>query len=148
MAERVVLGKNCKLFYNAGTYAEPTWTEVTNVRDVTLTAKPGEADVSHRSGAQFEPTLKAFELTFEQVRVLENAIQTAFLTAFRTDAPIEFAVTEEGTPATASNVWFRSTMKCFDGPTQQPLGDACKIPWLWKPCWSSNLTGWTTNAGA
>ena len=41
----VKLGLDAKLFQNTGTYATPTWDEITNVRDLTLNLEAGEADV-------------------------------------------------------------------------------------------------------
>ena len=45
-----VLSENAVLYYNAGTYAAPTWTEITNCKDVTLGLEGSEVDVSTRAG--------------------------------------------------------------------------------------------------
>ena len=42
----VKLGLDAKLFHNTGSYATPTWDEITNVRDLTLNLEAGEADVT------------------------------------------------------------------------------------------------------
>ena len=44
----VRLGLKAKLYRNTGSYGSPTWNEVKNVKDVTLTIEKGEADVSTR----------------------------------------------------------------------------------------------------
>jgi hypothetical protein len=31
----IKLGRNCKAYYNTGSYASPTWVEITLVRDLT-----------------------------------------------------------------------------------------------------------------
>lgn len=145
MAVNVILGRNCKLYYNTGTYESPTWTLVTGVRDVTLTGTLGEADVSSRdkSVKMAEPTLDEVELTFEQTRDSLSSIQTALLTAKKNRTAIDFAVAE-GPIATAGTRYYRSDMKCFQGDSPQPLEGAATIPWKWKPCYSENPSDFYT----
>lgn len=56
------LGLNCKVYRNTGTYAQPTWDEIPNVRNVTLNLERGEADITSRANAGWKvslPTLKS-----------------------------------------------------------------------------------------
>ena len=69
----VKLGLDAKLFQNTGTYATPTWDEITNVRDLTLNLEAGEADVTTRGNAGWRATvatLKDGSIEFEMVRAL------------------------------------------------------------------------------
>ena len=43
-----VLSENAKLYYNSGSYASPTWVEICNVKDVTLSLEKDEVDVTTR----------------------------------------------------------------------------------------------------
>lgn len=145
MAVSVILGKNCKLYYNAGTYGSPTWTLVTGIKDVTLTGTLGEADVSSRDQAvkMSEPTLEEVELSFEQVRDSASTIQTALLAAKVARTAIDFFIAE-GLYNTAGVRYFRGDFKCFESPVQQPLEGAATIPWKWKPCYSENVAAFAT----
>ena len=46
MAKKI--GLEAKLYRNTGTYESPSWSEMTNVRDLTLNVEKGEADVTTR----------------------------------------------------------------------------------------------------
>jgi hypothetical protein len=47
MGEAVV-GKDCKLYYNTGTHATPTWVEIKDAQDVSLPLEKGKAETSSR----------------------------------------------------------------------------------------------------
>ena len=78
-----VLGMNAKLYHGvAGTTAA---TEMTNVRDVTLTLEAGEADVTTRANLGWRataPTLRECNAEFEMVWDPDDAGFTAIKTAF------------------------------------------------------------------
>ena len=78
-----VLGMNAKLYHGvAGTTAA---TEMTNVRDVTLTLEAGEADVTTRANLGWRataPTLRECSAEFEMVWDPDDAGFTAIKTAF------------------------------------------------------------------
>ena len=53
----IKLGMEAKLYRNTGTYALPTWVELTNVKDLTLNLEAGEADVTTRGNAGWRATV-------------------------------------------------------------------------------------------
>ena len=65
------LGMEARLYYDAaGMSADPTWTELTNVRDLTLNLEKGEADLTTRANNGWratEGTLKDASVEFEMV---------------------------------------------------------------------------------
>ena len=66
----IKLGMEAKLYRNTGTYAAPTWVEMTNVKDVTLNLEAGEADVTTRGNAGWRATIAALKdgsIEFEMV---------------------------------------------------------------------------------
>lgn len=80
------LGMNGKLYRNTGTYASPTWSEISNARDVTITCEKGEADVTTRANQGWRATVGTLkELTIEWTAVWKDsdtnleAIRSAFL---------------------------------------------------------------------
>jgi hypothetical protein len=61
------LGMEAKLYRNTGSYAAPTWSEMTNVKDLTLNL---EADVTTRGNAGWRATIAALKdgsIEFEMV---------------------------------------------------------------------------------
>ena len=42
----IKLGLDAKLYHNTGSYGAPVWSEISNVRDLTLSLEDGEADVT------------------------------------------------------------------------------------------------------
>lgn len=141
-----VLGKNCKLYRNTGTWGSPTWVEVENVKDLTLGLVYDSADVSTRAGggvARKEPALLTASLEFDMVRDTDDADQTALLTAFFASTLVDMAVAE-GAIATSGTKYYRQEWKAADGSQTEALADAKRVALKWEPCFSSNNGGWTT----
>lgn len=81
-----ILGMNAKLYF--GTAGATAATEMTNVRNVTLTLEAGEADVTTRANQGWRataPTLREctceFEMVWDPADAGFTAIKNAFLTA-------------------------------------------------------------------
>lgn len=140
-----ILGKNCKLYRNTGTWGSPTWVEVENVKDLTLGLTYQSADVSTRGGgvSRKEPTLLDASLEFDQVRDTDDTDQTALLTAFFAGTLVDMAVAEAAI-ATAGTKYYRQEWKAAEGSQTEALADAKRISLKWEPCFSSNSGGWTT----
>ncbi len=81
----IKLGMDAKLFYAAGGQSGGTFTELTNVRDVTLSLESGEADVTTRANSGWRATvatLKEASVEFEMVWDTEDTGFTAIKNAF------------------------------------------------------------------
>ena len=57
MAGEVKLGMYGKIYYNAGSYVAPDWTELTNVADVTLNMTADTADATTRANDGWKATV-------------------------------------------------------------------------------------------
>jgi predicted secreted protein len=82
----IKLGMDAKLFYKAGGQGGAgQWTELTNVRDVTLSLETGEADVTTRGNSGWRATvgtLKEASVEFEMVWDTADAGFAAIKDAF------------------------------------------------------------------
>ena len=83
MSANFKLGMNAKAYI--GTAGSTPSTELTNIRDVTLTLETGEADITTRGNsgwAATAPTLKSASADFEMVRKENDANFTTIKNAF------------------------------------------------------------------
>lgn len=89
------LGMEAKLYYAVGGQDGGSFTEMTNVRDVTLELSAGEADMTTRANEGWRATvatLRDANLTFEMVWDTEDAGFGAVKDAFLANAIIGFQV--------------------------------------------------------
>jgi hypothetical protein len=140
----VKLGMDAKLFRNTGVYATPTWSEITNVKDVTLSLEAGEADVTTRGNAGWRAniaTLRDASLEFEMVWDAEDDDFTAIRTAFLTNGSVEFAVMD-GDVLTAGSQGLRASMSITNFSRSEPLEEAITVSVTAKPTYSANPPEW------
>ncbi len=92
----IKLGMDARLNYKAGGQGGGgAWTELSNVKDVTLSLETGEADVTTRANSGWRATvatLKEATVEFEMVWDTADAGFTAIKNAFLTNAAIGFQV--------------------------------------------------------
>jgi len=91
-----ILGMNAKIYY--GTAGSTANTELSNVRDVTVTLEAGEADVTTRANDGWRataPTLKECTVEFEMVWKTTDAGFTAIKSAFLNNTTIALLVLSE-----------------------------------------------------
>lgn len=72
----VKLGINAKLFYNAGNYGTPSWTEVTQIDDLTETIKATKAAANDRSSPINKSVITSVDLSWNGK--IKNDESTAF----------------------------------------------------------------------
>lgn len=136
----LVLGFNCKLYRNTGSYGSPTWTLVSNCADLSLDLQFSESDVSTREGAGWEwtePGLLSAPLTWTMIYDNAETQFDAIRTAALARTAIEFAVAD-GLIATAGTNYIRAVCKIFGFPLNQPLTEGCKVEIVAKPARNSD----------
>src|SRR5512146_1240366 len=93
-------GMDAKLYFCvAGIGGTPAWTELTNVKNLTLNLQKGEADVTTRGnngGKATAATLKEGSIEFEMVWDPADAGFTAIKDAWFNNTSIGFAVMDGG----------------------------------------------------
>ena len=89
-----ILGKDAKIYQGAAGAELAAMTEMSNVRDVTLTLEAGEADITTRANSGWRATaatLREATCEFEMVWDPADTCFTAIRTAFLSGATIELA---------------------------------------------------------
>lgn len=147
-----ILGVNCKLYRNTGTWASPTWDEVTNVKDLTLNLEKGEADVTVRGGngwRQTIGTLKDGSIEFQMVWDPSDTDFTAIQTAYFNDTSIELlALDGSVTPAAGVTVQgLHADFSVTNFTRNESLEEAVLVDVSLKPTYSSNTPEWYSDTG-
>jgi hypothetical protein len=129
------LGLNAKTYRNSGTGSTPAWTEITNIRDLTLTDAMSEADVTRRASGGYRetvPTLREASIDFDMVNIAGDADMAAISTAYSTRALIEVAVMDGGITVPGSR-GLRATCSVLKFERTQELENAQMISVTLKP---------------
>lgn len=139
----IVLGLNAKLF--RGTAGTQGATEMTNVKDVTLSLESGDADVTTRATKGWRAsvaTLKEGSLEFEMNYDTADADFTAIQEAFLANTPLAFFVSD-GAGNGLDADW---SITAFN--IEQPLEEAMTVSVTAKPTASTRAPAWITGGGA
>ena len=140
----VRLGLDAKLYRNAGSFAVPTWTEVKNVRDLTLNLEAGEADVTTRANAGWRATvatLKDASVEFEMVWDSADPDFAAYRDAFLNTTAIEVAVMD-GDIVTSGSQGLRATCMVTKFSRNEALEEAITVSVTIKPTFAANPPSW------
>lgn len=139
-----VLGKDCKLYRNTGTYATPTWNIIDSAADVTLELETAEADVTTRGNNGWRAnvaTLKDASIQFEMVWDPAADDNTALVNAFLNNSVIELLVLD-GPVSTNGSQGLRASCMITGFSRSEPLEEAVKTQVTAKPTLAANPPSW------
>ena len=140
----VKLGLDAKIYRNTGSYASPSWSEVSNVRDVTLNLEKGEADVTTRAANGWRATkgtLKEMSIEFEMLWLTGDAGFEAVKDAFLNNTTIEFLALD-GSISTSGNQGPRAEMDVISFSRNEPLEEGITVSVSLKTTQSDNPPSW------
>lgn len=144
MASR--LGLECKAYRNTGTYGAPTWDEVTNIRDLTLSLEKGESDVSTRSTGGWRArrgVLKDAKIEWQMVWDTADTDFTAFRNSFLNGTSIDMLFLD-GSVSTTGSQGFRADIEIFSFSRNENLEEAVMVDVSAMPTYSTNAPTWYT----
>lgn len=141
------LGMAAKLFYKTGGVAAAgPWTELGNVKDVTLALETGEADVTTRANAGWKATvatLKEGSVEFEMVWDSTDAGFTAIKNAFFGNLAIGLAIMDGGI-ATVGSQGLQADFSITQFSREEPLEEAIVVKVQAKVTYSTTAPEWVT----
>ncbi|MGE4157612.1 MAG: phage tail tube protein [Planctomycetota bacterium] len=141
------LGMEAKLYYDpAGLGGVPSWTELTNVKDVTLNLETGEADVTTRGNAGWRATvgtLRDGSIEFEMVWDTADPGFTAIKDAYFNNAKIAFAVMD-GDIGTPGSQGLQADFSITNFSRNEALEEAIMVSVTAKPTYSTVAPSWVT----
>ena len=138
------LGREAKLYRNAGTYEAPDWQEISNARDVDANVEADTADLTTRGNAGWRatvPTIQDATIEFDMVWDPDDAGFTAIQEAFFGRTPIEIAGMS-GDIETAGSEGLRATMAVTTFRRSEPLTEGITVSVTLKPTYSAHPPEW------
>jgi len=137
------LGMEAKLYYKTGGQdAVGDWTELTNVKDVTLSLEAGEADVTTRANNGWRATvatLKEATVEWEMVWDTVDAGFTAIKDAFINNAVIGLQVLDD---ATGSGEGLQADFMITNFSRSEALEEALMVSVSAKVTYSETAPTW------
>lgn len=141
-----LIGADCKLYRNTGTYGTPVWDLIDIVKDVTLSLESGEADATSRATNGWKvdlPGLKSASVEFDVVWDTGNTDFTTLQTAWLNKTSVDIAVLD-GLAATAGSQGLRAPMGVFSFSRKESLEEAVMASVKLKPMYGTNAPVWMT----
>ncbi len=145
----VRLGLDAKLYYRP-TPGSGTWTELTNVKDVTLSIEKAEADVSSRAAAGWRAlrgTLKEASIEFQMNDVPDDAGLLAIREAFIANDVLEFLVLN-GPEDEEGSEGLKATCDVLNFSRNEALEEGIAYDVTVKPTIADDPPEWHVSAGA
>ncbi len=143
------LGMSAKLYFKTGGVAAAgAWTELTNVKDVTLSLETGEADVTTRANAGWKATvatLKEGSVEWEMIWNTGDSGFSAVKTAFFSNAAIGLAIMDGDVTASGSQ-GLQADFSITQFSREEPLEEAIKVKVQAKVTYSTTTPTWATIA--
>lgn len=136
----IKIGLDAKLYIDdESTYVSPSWTEVTNCKDLTLTLEKNEADVTVRGNNGWRAmvsVIKDATIEFKMIWDTDDPVFQAIKDAFFASAPplnmINVAVMD-GSITTPGSEGLRSMMNVSSFTRNEPLEEAITVDVKLRP---------------
>jgi hypothetical protein len=144
----VVLGLDTKMFY-ATPGANPTYTELGNVKNVTINLESAEADVTVRANNGWRatvPTLRDASIEFEMVYDTTDAGFIAMRAAYFASSDVLLKVLDGGTATTGTGLV--ATCRITNFTISQGLEESVNVNVSAKPTYGSAPPYWQEGGAA
>lgn len=142
-----VLGLNCHIFRNTGTYGSPVWVAYDNVEDSKLAINADEADATTRANGGWgasEPAILRAGVEFSSVWDHADVGQQIFVTAFTGRTSLDLAVID-GASSGGGSQGLRALYKVFKMERGEPIAGLAAVDFGVKPCYNvANNPTWAT----
>ena len=139
------MGFEGKLYYNTGaSYESPTWTEIKNVKDLTLSLEKGEADATTRAAGGWRATkgaLKDAAIEFQMVWDPADTEFAALHQAYLDGSQVDLAIMD-GVMTDASSEGLRAVCEVLKFTRGENLEEVMTAEVSLKPTYSANPPAW------
>lgn len=138
-----VLSENCKLYWNTGSYTDPSWSEIDVCQDVTLELSGSEVDVTTRaSGGWTENVPGSLDASVDFDILYDTGLSSfiALRQAFFNKTAVEVLVLDGDVDGTASVEGLRATCMVSNFSRNESLGEAVTVSVSLKPVRNSDAS--------
>lgn len=145
-----ILGANCKLYRNTGTYSTPVWSEVNIVKDLTLNLEAGEADTTTRAANGWATAIAALKKGTVEFGVIwspGNANFDAFRRAFFDSTLVDLMVMDGDITGDELVSGLRAEMAVLNFSRSEQLTEAVSAAVKCQPGFSAHAPTWVTLNG-
>lgn len=130
MAGGALIGRECNLYYNAGTFGSPTWTLIPRAMDVSLPVTAEYGDVSSRISifkmqAKSQVVVGPLTFGYRYRQLVTDAIFDALRPMALSNTKVEFALCDT-TIATTGAEYLRATYQ-LAMTINQPMTDGVSV---------------------
>lgn len=146
MSVTTKLGIEGKLYRNTGTYSSPTWSEMKDVSDLTLSLESVEADVTTREGGGWglsQGAIKNAGIEFKTVWDTGDSHFTALRDAWLNHTNVELLCLD-GASTTAGSQGLRASFQVLKFNRTENNEEAMLGEVAVKPARSDNAPAWYT----
>ena len=141
MANEGSTGRNWRVYRNSGSWSSPTWTAVTERKDISISFTKDEIECL-RDGSEFKEYLKGFKdlaLEFGISYTRNNANHVAFRTDFLLDTDSHFDLLVLDGPVSTSGVQgIRLVCALFQFDHAAALTDETEVTLSFKPTYAED----------
>lgn len=141
-----VLGLSAKAYRNTGSYGSTSWSEITNLQDVTVNLTRDTADVTTRGGNGWKQevgTLKNASISFSMIWANADADFVAFRDAFLNGTLID-STFMDGDITVSETQGLRAEWSVNSFTRNEALAEAITVDVELTPGKSSNAPVWFT----
>lgn len=135
-----VLGFEAKAYYNTGSYGSPTWNEIINIKDLSMSLEKGKADVTTRGNTGWRAnrgTLKDATVTWAMVHDTADADYIVMRNAWLNGTALDMLFLD-GPIGTVGSKGFRMTCEIFKFEQTENLEEAVMNNVEAGPTYSAN----------
>lgn len=153
----VRLGLDCKLFRNSSTWASPTFVEIEDVKDVTITLEKNAAEVTTRANNGWKATRAALKDATVEFDYIVNPDRADSVTDFEflrdawlNDSNVELWAADgpsDGGDTGEVTQGLRAWFNVMDMTQKQSLEDAQVFSFKCKPTLGANAPEWKEVTG-
>lgn len=129
-----VVGLDCKAYRNTGTYASPTWAEMTSVIDVNQNVEKSSAKLNKRGSVWTKNRSTLRDMSIDVTVLWDGGAAdcTALMTAALGNTFVD-CVFLDGSSTTTGASGFRCEFEVFTAKRTEPLEDGVKVTFTLKP---------------
>ena len=137
--DAIVIGADCKLYRNTGSYGSPTWVEIDIIGTLNHNRSFAEGDISMRASKKKRSyrTQEDTPIDFTTPAVEGDTNYEALLDAYVDGAILDLLIAA-GARTVSGHSWHRDRFQIFNKSEPQNVDGVVQVSWTLKPSFTTN----------